>query len=542
MPSAVRFIFDADSRPMQRELSAMEALASRAGRNIQAGFAGGGAHGGSSGVMRESLVLAREVSRGNWTRVPGSITILAQKIGLLKLLTKSTAQESEILAQALEKEAAAASLAALRQTVHANRLKEAIASGKFTSDIFRANADAAEKEAIALGNTAFEKTRSAETARSLANAEVAVGEGAVTTLGPLAYLGAGLTVVGVAAYFVWRHFRTLREESENLRDILSRDGVLFSQEAEAMKNAAAEAQNFSDWLRSLGADQDDLTDKIQDTLKSMREEARIQREIAEGHGASKKDLDQMTIDELQNELNVVTRGKLEAQRNFEHDKEISATAEKAANDPKRAAKIVDLGSRSKEMAAVVDAVKKKMQETKTVDVPGEYNYDPATHTSRSVTRTVNRNDAMEVTVDGKKFSMSVNEAQKRFQELSNEEQRLVKVQKQLSDLLGSRKKKTENDQKDIDRLTKEANEIQADLNLKAKYSGQLEKKDKKASGFQNVHLNEAQRLGAYAATPPDMKQANDLLKGILHNTAHLVPKANPSIGSRPASFGAHSHK
>jgi hypothetical protein len=533
MPNAVTVIFGGDSRPLKQELAAIEALSARAGARIQTGMAGGG-HSGSSGIMRETLVLAREISRGNWSRVPGSLTILAQRMGVLKLLTKSTAQESEILAQAMEKEAAAASLSALRQAVHAERLKEAVASGKYGSDAFKANAAAAEKEMMVLGKSAAEKTRAAESARALANAEASVGEGAVATLSPLAYVAAGLTAAGVAAYFVYRYFRTLREESNNLRDILKRDVVLFSVEADAMKRAASESQGFSDWLRALGDDHETLSDKINDTLKLMREEARMQREIAEGKGASKRDLENMTAEELQKELNLVTLGKLEAARNLEHDKGVATTAEHAANDPRRAAKIADLGTRSKEMAAIADAIQQKMKTAFVAWKPGD---DP----HAAIAHKANRNDTLEVEVGGKKYRMSLAEAEKHFKEVSGEEQRLVKVQKELNDLLSSKKKKTEKDQKDIDRLTKEQTEIQNDLQLRAKYAGQVidAGHENEKAAPERISLNAQQRLGAYAATPPDMKNTNDLLKGILRNTEHLKPPA-PQVNKQPLRFGGHA--
>jgi hypothetical protein len=43
-------------------------------------------HGANSGAMRETLVLLREIGRGNWNRVPGSLSILLGQLGLMKLL------------------------------------------------------------------------------------------------------------------------------------------------------------------------------------------------------------------------------------------------------------------------------------------------------------------------------------------------------------------------------------------------------------------------------------------------------------------------
>lgn len=49
----------------------------------EAAKAMGGLHGGSAGVTRELIVMGRELGRGNFTRLSGSATILAQRLGLL---------------------------------------------------------------------------------------------------------------------------------------------------------------------------------------------------------------------------------------------------------------------------------------------------------------------------------------------------------------------------------------------------------------------------------------------------------------------------
>lgn len=53
-------------------------------RNVGSG-GGGGGHGGgmNSTAMREMATIAREASRGNWSRIPGSLSILIQSFGKL---------------------------------------------------------------------------------------------------------------------------------------------------------------------------------------------------------------------------------------------------------------------------------------------------------------------------------------------------------------------------------------------------------------------------------------------------------------------------
>lgn len=80
-----------DSAQMKAELASLEAAAKRAGatlqRSIENPAGAGGGHGGvRSGALRETLVLLREIGRGNWTRVPGSFSILVSQLGLLKYL------------------------------------------------------------------------------------------------------------------------------------------------------------------------------------------------------------------------------------------------------------------------------------------------------------------------------------------------------------------------------------------------------------------------------------------------------------------------
>src|SRR5579872_7239684 len=75
MPS-LKLLISGNADPLQKEFNRVNGMANRFGRETeQAGKV-------SSGSMRELLVVLREIGRGNWTRVPGSITILMQRMGL----------------------------------------------------------------------------------------------------------------------------------------------------------------------------------------------------------------------------------------------------------------------------------------------------------------------------------------------------------------------------------------------------------------------------------------------------------------------------
>lgn len=85
---ALMAVIAGDADPLAREFAKTERMAIRAGRGIEAGI--GGVSKMNSGVMRELLVLGREISYGNWTRVPGSLSILLSRMGMLKYLFSIT--------------------------------------------------------------------------------------------------------------------------------------------------------------------------------------------------------------------------------------------------------------------------------------------------------------------------------------------------------------------------------------------------------------------------------------------------------------------
>lgn len=88
MPALIATV-GADVSPFRRELREAENIAQTTGGNIERNLesgAGGLKNLASSGVLREFLVLMREISRGNWSRVPGSLSILVQRLDLLKYL------------------------------------------------------------------------------------------------------------------------------------------------------------------------------------------------------------------------------------------------------------------------------------------------------------------------------------------------------------------------------------------------------------------------------------------------------------------------
>ena len=119
---------------------------------------GGGAGGGISGIMRETLVIFREIGRGNMTRVPGSLLLLLQYTGMLNLMMKSEKTEALLAAAAQEKLAVSTARSAM-----AAEAKLRAAKIKAGVDVRSPELQTAEAEA-AMATSAAQEKRAASTA------------------------------------------------------------------------------------------------------------------------------------------------------------------------------------------------------------------------------------------------------------------------------------------------------------------------------------------------------------------------------------------
>lgn len=538
----LRAVITADASQMAREFKQVEAISKRAGDNIQRNIAGASsAHMGSSGAIRETMVLMREMGRGNWSRVPGSLSILMGQLGVLKLLFKDNAAEAKILAQALAQKAVASAAAArAADELHKTGLQN-LSDMRVTTEMERRAVQIDGEKAIASRAVAEADREKAVAAREAAVAMEAEGAAAKFSLGPLGLAAVALIAVGTAAYFAMRQFEKTEAEAKNLADLMDVTTAKFSEHAEIMKNAAESAQEFDDWLKSLAESQENLSDKTEEALKAMREQAKFEQELAKEKGASKKQIAQMEIDEAQKALDIVTAAKLEARRKEEQDRIDAANAESAANDPNRKESIKLLGDHAHAAGAVVDAIREAMKGKLITENTSQYagaGIGMGGTISNTTTRPANENDVLSVKIGEKPYSMSLAQAKKVFDDITAEETKLAAVQKELNDLLAQKKKLTEKDNAQVAKLTKEGNELAADLALKQKFLPQIA--DNGPSRSVHGSVNSLQQIGAYSAPASQVQSIlhkhSKLLEGIKHGTDRIG-----GIGSRPRSQSEVNH-
>ena len=133
-----------------------------------------------------------------------------------------------------------------------------------------------------------------------------------------------------------------------------------------------------------------------------------------------------------------------------------------------------------------------------------------------------------------------NRAQKQFNEMNaaQKERDELRQRKHELDTIAAKAtaesmaaKKNRADQNDLDKQI-----IANDLKIRNLRENREEKKDLGGKIIENMSLNAQQKIGAYAAAPPDMKIQTDLLRQVAMNTAAFRPSPNAPPNSTPPKF------
>jgi hypothetical protein len=292
---ALMAVISGNADPLKRELAAVQRMAQQAGASMERSM-GGGSHGGQAGIMRETLVLMREIGRGNFTRIPGSLSILLQRMGILNLLMKDSAQASQVLASAWEVQSVAASTAALAATRKAQASLMAFEADVENTEATLAQAVADENGAVAAIANAQATQAKAVAAREAAAAQAgssAAGIGAIgitggIILGLLAgiYIGikqiqfvknllGGLEVKDFHPEYIAKHLQAINrigEEQKAINKEVQKSIDLYNSAAKAAERVGEATKSHYDHLRKMNSFEKDPAKKAARELEIDQQE------------------------------------------------------------------------------------------------------------------------------------------------------------------------------------------------------------------------------------------------------------------------------
>lgn len=556
MPQAVTAIFGGESNQLAAEFKRIEAMAAVSGRNIQSNVAGTTAgfstgvgslqgHGGRGGVIGETVVLLRELGRGNYARVPGSLSILGQRMGLLKYLIKDNAIAAQELTLAMEKQALRAANVAKWTTAEAVAARAAYEAEGTNVVISLAEVDAKEAAAVSARVHAEAMTEEAAASR-------AAGAAAGFSLGPIGWLAIALAALGAAAWFTFKHFRNLATEVKNLAGLMNPFKKSFTEEAKAMQEDAKAAQDFKHWLQELNSEHLTEIELMEGKLKFLQDEARERRELMKLRGATAEQLNRFDIDQLKIKRDMLTLEKLRTARELEDAEFDAQTAQNnLTSNPKNAAGVSlrDAKRVADNAGKILDVVQEAMAKATVEHWTGKWS-QPGPHGEMFKIfeqRPAGESDVLSgLKVGSDKISaMSVAQAKSAFDSATKAADELETLEKQLVDTLADTKKTAKEKADALKKIGGEIKTVEEQLGLKSGLGVAIARaedaKKELGKGERGFGLNAQQSMGAYATTPPDFRRLVDAAVRTAMNTEHLKPQSHNPVGSHSTQHGSAWH-
>ena len=468
----------ADARAASRAemLADMTVMARSGGMGVMS--ESGHKYGGKGGVVSEIAVIGHELLQGRGTgRVLGSISILAQRLGWLGTLIKSTAAQEIAAAHAESKLAGEYA----RTWYALNKKAEATVAAGVAAGLSKVEAEAAAAADIkqaeaALADAAAQKVKAAATVES---AEIAAAA-ATVTLGPIGWAVIGIIALSAAVIGLAVHFHRQAVAAKNLADALNPLKQKYTELAEAQDKAAKAQQEHADRIK-------DILDAHRTESELLDRKIKLLRLEAEARGLS--DAETLAMEkaalEVEQKRLLVERDKAIAAENAASAAAIAGatgkdfTTGETINQQQAEEKAKSLGE-------ILDAAQAVMKTTTISKVVSEYVPGSQFPSQRYIHRGADESDQLSFKVGDKTFQMSVAEAAENFNKASEQARQLALDQKHLDDVLKDSSKTT--DEKKAALL-----KVQGDLE-----SIGDQQKYPKQKGKVEVELSANQRVGAFA--------------------------------------------
>ena len=319
-------------------------------------------------------------------------------------------------------------------------------------------------------------------------------------LNPITLTVAALAALGTAIFFVIRHFTELRKVQENLKKLMDVTRITFEDRIKIQDDAIKSTREYMDWNSQLIKSENSLADALDKTIDTMRAKAKYEQGIAENAGASKLQLQQMSIRATQDEIAVTKQYIETAKKQFE-DAQTMANFQRDKMDEFRGMgqedRLIGSKSRLEEAASLIREIEGQMRKIATVKVPlasvgiaADISGRVGAHTAFT-TRAITAQDKVKTTDFG---DMSLDDAITRYKEIKTIVRELEDIQAKISSEEKDSKKTAEEKKKILDDLMQKQSGLESALKNATKYPSV--EKNKPSSVYSDALLATGNFLGA----------------------------------------------
>ena len=545
MSNAVTAIFGANSTQFQSELNKMESLTAATGKRMSSSMGSSGHVAGLTGLIRETSVIVREIAMGRGIgRILGSFTLLIQYLNTFVGQTKQGVSAARELSNAYTQ-------LAYKTQVQANMLKlKAMASEEAAfmegldneATLAAATADAeAAKEAQIAATANLNKAKAAQMA---ADAEVGAAKAGRGILIPIAAIAAVALVVYERIWGLKNAFESISGPIADISEIYIPKMLRHTFNLlNVQRELRLEVEKTIDAYNSAAQVAERQAAATQKEFEHKKKMLEIQKEISlssettpQQKAAVEAEFDKKEIDLDKSKNAKIYNDKLKEKTELE--KEANAL-ENQFKEGGKFGKGSGMSTEEEDQRNLKQITEKYEQAKKNENEKGFLHYAEA-----GVAAAFGSKNPVKT---GKDFANAELVAQKNLINLRKEMQ-----DKEDDNIERARKRK---EAKEIEERIKQARtgavKIGEELkNLAGTQSVEIQNKTQESEGKKSARnaeienakissemsLNAQQKIGAYAAAPPDMKIQTDLLRQVAMNTAAFRPSPNAPPNSTPPKF------
>lgn len=340
--------------------------------------------------------------------------------------------------------------------------------------------------------------------------------------------GAAVAAVGLGIWALVRHFKAIREELKNFTSLTDISTRTIANQINALKESAEVQREHWDWLRKHSNAQDDLAKAVDRAHESLKRKHQLEQEVARGKGDSPRKLAELELKQAKEELAFLKQAEAEAKANHaaavERAKESAAAAEAF---PKTDAGLTRDSAKKQldEATQVADAIREKMAGQMFTEIDPEASSQARTRIYR--TRPANASDKIEVEVNGKKYTRSLNEATAAVNELEQKSKQLADAEHGVKNRMTESAAEADKAKERADSLSNSVQKLESEIGLSEEISSQLS--GKRRGGEKVPNVNERQRHGAYIGTPQTMVDQQRVTNSLLTQIRDRFPKPGSNL-------------
>jgi len=363
-----------------------------------------------------------------------------------------------------------------------------------------------------------------------------------------------LAAVGLAAFAVFKHFQMVRDAARKLEDIFHPLVKNLEAEQDSLRKSSEAMAEYRKKMDELAQGHRGESQSIHEKINALKQELSLRRQLAGKLGASPAQLEEMNIADLEKEKAFTDKQVKILELKVNLQKKLSDSTAKTLNSTSKISNLEDVSERRKQSLNLVKEIQDELMKNESYrnllrqqkagisdprvsggfksfrsSGPGLLNLAP-----QGKFEILSLSDFTNKIIP--EFGISLTEATKLSNELNKKQTALQGSSANLKEASSRQVNKYGELTTTLTDLKNKSKSLADEIKNQKEYGMALAVASSASTG--GYALNAQQKIGAYAATPPDMKIQIDLLRQVAMNTETLRRSPNAPPNATPPKFSS----